>query len=638
MARRGRLRSTALCTLWLLLAACAGRSREPAAPDLDAVLQAGGAEALQPFGGRAELDAWLAERAVPSREPTDDDAAAGVQFDAGGVSALVQSAQTSSRDFSAAITNNQEAGVDEGGIVKMHGDHLVVLRRGRLFTLAIHGRPRPIASIHVPRVPGHEAWYDEMLIHRDRVIVIGYSYAVSATEIAMFTIDDRGRITRDDTFFLASNDYYSVGNYASRLVGGKLVFYMPHFLSASEPERALPMLGHWGEGGFGGRDGWQEIVAANEIIRPIQPTDEPVLHTVVACDLAGELRCRARGIIGGWGRSFYVSRDAVYVWTHDGESSGATAPGASAPAVVYRLPLGEGRPGALRVWGAPIDQFSFDEDARGGLDVLVAADSPGDMMWAREAGSGDLAMFRVPIAAFDLGVRTVSAGAYVDLPEEGGRSPMRNRFVGDFVLYGRGPTWFDGGGRQEGTLFAHRVAADRDATEIGLAHGVERIEVLGRDAVVIGSRKDDLHFSAIALDGEPRTAGTFVERAAAQGETRSHGFFFRADAQDRGLLGLPVRKGGAAGVESLEHGSAAVLFLDVRARRFRELGELDSDPRAPVVDGCMTSCVDWYGNARPIFVGRRIFALLGYELVEGRIDRGRIREVARADMLAIPSR
>jgi len=35
------------------------------------------------------------------------------------------------------ITNTQHAGVDEGGIVKLHGDHLVVLRRGRLFTVAV---------------------------------------------------------------------------------------------------------------------------------------------------------------------------------------------------------------------------------------------------------------------------------------------------------------------------------------------------------------------------------------------------------------------------------------------------------------------------------------------------------------------
>ena len=63
------------------------------------------------------------------------------------------------------------------------------------------------------------------------------------------------------------------------------------------------------------------------------------------------------------------------------------------------------------------------------------------------------------------------------------------------------------------------------------------------------------------------------------------------------------------------------------------LGELAS--RRPAGsdsdDGCLASCVDWYGNARPIFVGPRVFALLGYELVEGREHSGRIVEQQRVD-------
>ena len=38
-------------------------------------------------------------------------------------------------------------------------------------------------------------------------------------------------------------------------------------------------------------------------------------------------------------------------------------------------------------------------------------------------------------------------------------------------------------------------------------------------------------------------------------------------------------------------------------------------------DGCKAWCVDWYGNARPIFLGERVFALLGYEIVEGAAAR-----------------
>ena len=83
-----------------------------------------------------------------------------------------------------------------------------------------------------------------------------------------------------------------------------------------------------------------------------------------------------------------------------------------------------------------------------------------------------------------------------------------------------------------------------------------------------------------------------------------------------------------------------MLFLRERALDFRALGALQSRGAA-VDDGCKASCVDWYGNARPLFVGDRVFALLGYELVEGRLDgRGsaeRIEERRRASFAPRPA-
>ena len=84
------------------------------------------------------------------------------------------------------ITNAQEANVDEGDIVKLRGNTLVILRRGRLFTVSIAGgRMRPIDSINAypPGVDARNDWYDEMLLAGDRVVVIGYSYARGGTEI-----------------------------------------------------------------------------------------------------------------------------------------------------------------------------------------------------------------------------------------------------------------------------------------------------------------------------------------------------------------------------------------------------------------------------------------------------------------------
>ena len=48
-------------------------------------------------------------------------------------------------------------------------------------------------------------------------------------------------------------------------------------------------------------------------------------------------------------------------------------------------------------------------------------------------------------------------------------------------------------------------------------------------------------------------------------------------------------------------------------------------------DACQASCVDWYGNARPIFIGERVYALMGYELVEGRVQGEAIVEQRRID-------
>ena len=71
--------------------------------------------------------------------------------------------------------------------------------------------------------------------------------------------------------------------------------------------------------------------------------------------------------------------------------------------------------------------------------------------------------------------------------------------------------------------------------------------------------------------------------------------------------------------------------LDLTGMSYDNTGELGASTSAGTAeeDGCVASCVDWYGNARPIFLGERLFALLGYELVEGAERRGQVSEVGR---------
>ncbi|HEU5058353.1 MAG TPA: beta-propeller domain-containing protein, partial [Kofleriaceae bacterium] len=484
------------------------------------------------------------------------------------------------------ITNTQEAGVDEGGIVKAHGDFLIVLRRGRLFSVRLRaGEVTPVSMVDVtPPGRHHDAWYDEMLVSDDRIVVVGYSYEVGATELGLFDIDGAGRIRYRATHYLRSNDYYSSRNYASRLVGDKLVFYMPYALAGYDGAVSLP-----GVKKQGARKGdWTTIIGATSIYRPIQEADWPVLHTVVTCDLGGgELACTASGIIGPYARTFYVSEQAVYVWVQGDR-------GAQTRGVVYRLPLDGDGPGALRVEGAPVDQFSFKEDDGGHLNVLVRAEgNGGDWMWSPELSTGDVALLRVPVAAFTSRVGTARAAAYRELPRPDKGYSMQNRFVGAYVLYGTGSSWGYAEPERDDRVFVAPYAGGTPFA-LRLVHGVDRIEAMGDGAVVIGTDGKSLHFTSVDLERQA-IADRYTQKHAAQGELRSHGFFYKPMADGKGVLGLPVRAGSSPGYEHLVNGSAQVLFLDVDHLQFARLGALESG-RGDQDDQCVVSCVDWYGN------------------------------------------
>ncbi len=541
------------------------------------------------------------------------------------------------------ITNTQEEGVDEGGIIKVHGDHLVVLRRGRLFTVKVGDDTlEPIDAADVGPKGRHQAWYDEMLVHGDEVIVIGYSYAYRGTELARFDISADGKLRHTVTDVLRSNDYYSSRNYTSRLIGDTLVFYIPHNLGASWPTEGEEPAGVPAVCRAKGKvcDDWKGVVMANRVYRPVDETQASVLHTVVTCDLsegAQDMQCEGRGILGPYSRNFYVSHDAVYVWVNDPTwtppppwaPKAATDP---ADAVLYRLGLKDDSVAALRTYGAPVDQFSFSQTADGHINVLVRAQGAGEGMWGAETSADDdVALLRTPLASFEDGtIDSAPPSAYTDLPDTAGQGrAFHNRFVGDVVLYGTGASW---GQPKEGKtpLVAHRLS-DASTTTLELEHPIDRIEPMGSDAVVVGASGSDLHFAAVDLASKPRAGGTHVEENANQGETRSHGFFYRPSAEREGTVGLPIRKGGSPGYGQLTRGSAKVLYLSASNLQFEPLGTLRSESKRK--DRCKVSCVDWYGNARPVFLGDRVLALLGYEVVEGKRRGAMLVEERRVDML-----
>jgi hypothetical protein len=206
---------------------------------------------------------------------------------------------------------------------------------------------------------------------------------------------------------------------------------------------------------------------------------------------------------------------------------------------------------------------------------------------------------------------------------------FQNRFVGDYLLYGTGSGW---GRPQKNAADLYAVKwTNGEVNTLQLKHGVDRIEQMGRDAVVVGTTGIDLYFSPIRLGGiAPRVRESYARRNASQGELRSHGFFYKADGLDSGVLGLPIARQGRAGYRHLVEDSAAIIFLRNDELDLNEIGELEAK-NTSTNDNCKASCVDWYGNARPLFIRNRVFALLGYELVEGSISGNRIAETRRVN-------
>ncbi len=333
-----------------------------------------------------------------------------------------ESAKDAKEDDS--VTNNQHAGVDEGGIVKVHGDHLVILRRGRLFTVRIGDnalKPVDTVDAFAPGVNPQSDWYDEMLVSGNTVVVVGYSYGRGGTEINLFDIDELGGLDYRSTYHLRSNDYYSSRNYASRLIGSKLIFYTPMYLGygGGDPMERFPAVRKWHKGATNTE--FQRIIQPTNIYRAERPVESSygmALHTVTVCDLASrDFSCTATGTLGAPGRVFYVSPSSVYIWTTDWSYNYGEGRKPKSSSMLYKMPLDGSAPSAVGVTGSPVDQFSFLESGDQHLNVLVRSDGYGEQMWGSEFAAGDVALFRMPVDSFSDGSLDAPGYRYQELPK-----------------------------------------------------------------------------------------------------------------------------------------------------------------------------------------------------------------------------
>jgi uncharacterized secreted protein with C-terminal beta-propeller domain len=105
---------------------------------------------MKAFGSEEELARYFREWSE-NQKRREQIAAKNMAADSAGPAAMATAeneAPEAKAKSEESVTNVQHAGVDEGGIVKVHGNHLVVLRRGRLFTVAIGDNAlKPISAV-----------------------------------------------------------------------------------------------------------------------------------------------------------------------------------------------------------------------------------------------------------------------------------------------------------------------------------------------------------------------------------------------------------------------------------------------------------------------------------------------------------
>ncbi len=590
------------------------------------------------------------------------------------------------------ITNVQTGGVDEGDIVKQIGNYLLVLQDGRIFSINIKDmKLKDRADVYRRKAPGAAKkayyydefegadWYDEMLVQGDHILITAYSYSDSASEISVFKLDQAtGKIRSQGVFLISSDDYYDSDNYATRIVGDRLVVYTPYELDQFEEREGRPVLRRWvPESERKQRQvKGKPLLDAHNIYKPVLRTAEPYIHSISVCPLGDfektrNLDCHSTGFIGPRDAEMFVSRDNVYLWNNTWSEVNEVSrddcvanwrrwddvphPGLPravrkdvVPGAVYRLPIRGGEPGVIGVNGAPYDQFSMDE--RDGK-FRALADWRTFRCEGTEYAPAEAAFLSVAENDFVREFLPVAGFSYTEVPSPG-KTVVENRFADDWLVYG-GRDQYSGRPPEDSDkdalallakptpLIAVPVKRPKTAKILTLPHNVIRAERLGNDMIINGYHDaSGLDMTLLGLGTDAKILSSMHLTNRYESEGRSHAFNAMLNRDSSGLIGIPtVERKQDSNRWSWWSASSDISFVaKASSGTLSDAGALIATPKDDVATHadykCEVSCIDWYGNSRPIFTGGRIFGLMGTALVEAELLQGKMREKQRIDLTA----
>lgn len=537
-------------------------------------------------------------------------------------------------DPSDLITNNQEAGVDEGDFVKKSGDFLLVLRGGTLHAVRIARQGVPVlelaSSLRLADDGDEEIWFDEILTFGSRVLLLGFNYGEDqpVAELQLFTLGADGSLARDGRFWLRSRDYFDGDNYGARLQGDNLLVTLQLPLELSD--RMV-----WPE--WSRRDvpspSWTPLLEAEDLYYPTLPGKRPALHVILQCPLVGldadQLDCRSTGFVASGDSELYATPRHAYL-AIGGLAQEAYEDAAMHPAespipveawplrrsVILKVPFGEGHPTVASVHGEIDRAFQFREDPDGTLWVLPRAGRYVDGKTAEQyvlfrLGPGDFSGFAgeppPPVSV-------------VDVP--GFAATIR--FDANAVWFGE-PAWW---GSDEAKSTRAWLLGLRDGVlhTLVLGHSVEVLQpVQGRMLAIGQAGEGGLAVSLLVASPQPARVDVIRWPGHVPSEGRSHAVNVGRLPDGTTLLGVPAWPAVAlTGDVWPEELASDLVYARIGAARLDKAGELSmQDPGGRVCEDCW----DWYGNSRTFFIGARVFALSGSLLTEAAWKDGRVSPV-----------
>ncbi|MCB1634616.1 MAG: beta-propeller domain-containing protein [Xanthomonadales bacterium] len=543
--------------------------------------------------------------------------------DADDVEVLFAVQVTGSRIGSVSITNTQEAGVDEGGLIKFAQGHLVVLRDGWLFVIDTGPEAAPqlrvTDAINLRDQPeSDDVWFDELITHGSLLTVLGFDYSSfdsSRSDVRSFSLQTDGRVVPLTRIQLRSDDYFSSDGYGMRIRGEELLLQLRRWLG----DGGRPNWPEWQP--YGSGEEWRPLVDLARVYIPDFLAETDVLHSYLSCDLgafaAGRFECQALSVLGGSKVEPYYTDEALYLgFGHPDERRFTDRDLARLPSwevnsaapelartTVLRIPMSpEGSITSVRLLGKLWSGFDFK---------LI-----NDRLHVATSWNEETLHYGLTREAFSLGGRRLQevTGSLPDTSRKRRFSEHALWMVSDSARGFQDALWML---PLEGT----------SAQSSDLPCCAEILQPVADNMIVLGDFgcwSDSEHVWLHAFGKDLKQRAVIDHPGRCLPESRAQAINFAAQPEGESIVMVwPTAE--VIRSPTVER-SIAMHFLLLAGDQVKETGvvPMDDGP-APVP----TESNDWYGNTRTVIIGERIFLLSGDLLKEVRHSASGVREVGR---------